>query len=123
MQWSIPLNLNSMTNVTVDNSTPDKINQCYSGDYNGVWYTFEGYDSIVVIKNANGFFNVNYVLLEGNCENYQCISNGTLYDQSVLKIHTETGRKYLYIFMAKMYYCKPKLFTSRIIIHAQMQHH
>jgi hypothetical protein len=92
---AFPLNLNSITNVTADNSTPDKIIQCYSGDYNGVWYTFEGNDSIVVIKNANGFFNVNYVLLEGNCENYQCISNGTLYDQSLLKFRPETGRKYL----------------------------
>lgn len=88
------LNTDGSTEVIIQGSTPDFIPNCSFNNFNGVWYTIEGNDSILIIENQNGIYDFKYILLEGECNNFRCISSGLLYDYSRVSFYAAPDKKY-----------------------------
>ncbi|MBK9734521.1 MAG: T9SS type A sorting domain-containing protein [Saprospiraceae bacterium] len=89
-----------------DVSTFNSTGENYLGNQNcnvqtnsGIWYTFEGNDSIATISTtAFGFEDVHYLLFEGSCDTLKCLENGRLYDADSLKFKAFSGVNYFILF-------------------------
>ena len=83
------------TSVSLAGSLGDATIPCYDNQRDGVWYTFEGDGGYVYFAAADTTALVmNYVLMEGNCDDLLCLDKGAFGPNFELEFRTGAGSQY-----------------------------
>ncbi|MBK8620715.1 MAG: T9SS type A sorting domain-containing protein [Saprospiraceae bacterium] len=96
---AITLPSSGMTEVIVENSTSEENTPCLSQFERGVWYTFSGNDSILILDVPTNLPLLNLSLFEGSCEQLICIKRSYASGNEIFKWFAEKGKTY-YLFVS-----------------------
>lgn len=98
------------TEVLVSGSFGDPSIPCYDGQQNGVWFTFEGDGGYVHFTAPDTTSsNMKFILLGGNCEDLQCLEQGSFSLGFELDFRTDINTSYYLL----IYGSGGKIFSER----------